>query len=109
MSDYRKLVQKEALEFLKESWDQYKADEGEFGGASSLPNLAQWIDAGEVLSGRISEISAKWGHRDYLWVESNTRNPSREAGGDRSSKAFASFLQDVRYEVKKLAKKKKKR
>lgn len=106
MSDYRKLVQKEALEFLKESWDQYKSDEGEFGGASSQPNLAQWIDAGEVLSTRIREIAAKWAHRDYLWVESNTRNPSREAGGDRSSKAFVSFLQDVRHEVKKLAKKK---
>ena len=50
MSDYRKLVQKEALEFMKESWDQYKADEGEFGGASSLPNLDQWIDAGDFLS-----------------------------------------------------------
>jgi len=106
MSDYRKLVQKEALEFLKESWDQYKADEGEFGGASSLPNLAQWIDAGGVLSSRIGEIAGKWSHRDYLWVESNTRNPSQEAGGDRSSKAFVSFLQDVRHAVKKLAKKK---
>ena len=106
MSDYKKLVQKEAREFLEESWEQYKADEGEFGSQSGSPNLAQWIDAGGSLSSRIGEIASKWAHRDYLWVESNTRNPSKEAGGDRSSKAFVSFLQDVRYEIKKLAKKK---
>ena len=40
MSDYKKLTQKEAREFLEGSWEQYKADEGEFGGKSGLPNLA---------------------------------------------------------------------
>ncbi len=106
MSDYRKMVQKEALEFIEESWEKYKTDTGEFGGASSLPNLAQWIDATGTLSSRIEEIAAKWSHRDYIWVESNTRNSSKEAGGDRASKAFVSFLQDVRHAIKKLAKKK---
>ena len=106
MSDYKKLIQKEAREFLEESWDQYKADEGEFGGKSGLPNLAQWIDSAGTLSSRIGEIASKWTHRDYIWVETNTRNRSKDAGGDRSSKAYVSFLQDVRHEIKKLAKKK---
>ena len=106
MSDYRKMVQKEAVDFLEESLEKYKTDTGEFGGASSLPNLAQWIDAAGTLSSRIEDIAAKWSHRDYLWVESNTRNPSKDAGGDRASKAFVSFLQDVRHAIKKLAKKK---
>tara|TARA_B100000809_G_scaffold197027_1_gene196633 strand:+ start:686 stop:1009 length:324 start_codon:yes stop_codon:yes gene_type:complete len=106
MSDYKKLIQKEAQEFLEGSWEQYKADEGEFGGKSGLPNLPQWIDSAGTLSSRIGEIASKWTHRDYIWVETNTRNRSKDAGGDRSSKAYVSFLQDVRHEIKKLAKKK---
>ena len=103
MSDYRELVQKEAKVFYEANRQTYASDGGEFGGKSAAPNLFRWIDRGEKLSARVSEITAKRGTKELHWVQSNTRNKNVQ-GGDPRSNAFASFLQDVRHEIKKLAK-----
>ena len=104
MSDYKKLVQAEAKSFYETTREEFAQDEGEFGGASESPSLMQWIDRGEKLSARINEIVEKWTNKEFRWVQANTRNKSSE-GGDPRSNAFVSLLQDVRHEVKKIAKK----
>jgi hypothetical protein len=104
MSSYQELVKKEAKDFYEAARPEFEADSGEFGGKSSRPNLASWIDRNGKLSARVEEISAKWGHKDFLWVQNNTRSRNPHGGGDPRSNAFASFLKDVRHEVKKLAK-----
>jgi hypothetical protein len=103
MSDYRDLVKKEAKAFYDSSRSAFENDPGEFGGKSKLPNLARWIDRQEKLSSRIQEVSAKWGTKEFHWVQANTKNKNVQ-GGDPRSNAFASFLQDVRHEIKKLSK-----
>jgi hypothetical protein len=105
MSDYTKLVKEEAKRFYEAAAKEFAEDSGEFGGKSNAPNLGKWIDAGGKLSARVAEIAAKWTHKDHLWVEGNTRNRPKHGGGDRASNAYVAFLQDVRHEVKKLAKK----
>lgn len=107
MPSYKEQVRKEAKEFYTAALPEFEEDEGEFGGKSEVPNLAKWIDRTGKLSARVEEVSSKWGHKDILWVQSNTRSPSPHGGGDQRSNAFASFLQDIRQEIKKLAKKKK--
>jgi hypothetical protein len=102
MSDYRDLVKKEAKAFYDSNRQAFEEDEGEFGGKSASPNLARWIDRTEKLATRIGELSGKWGAKEFHWVQANTRN--KNPHGDPRSNAFASFLQDVRMEVKKLAK-----
>ncbi len=104
MSDYKKLVKDEAKQFYEAVKDEFAADDGEFGGKSDLPNLLKWIDATGKLSDRVEEVSKKWGNKEHLWVETSTRNRPKHSGGDRASNAFVSFLQDVRQEVKKIAK-----
>ena len=107
MSDYQDQIKKEAKVFYVAAVAEFEQDDAEFGGRSDAPNLAKWIDRTEKLSTRVQEISAKWGHKDFLWVKSNTRNKSPHGGGDPRSNAFASYLKDVRQEIKKLAKGKK--
>ena len=103
MSDYRDLVKKEAKAFYDANQKDYEEDDGEFGGKSAQPNFGRWIDRTERLSGRITEIASKWGTKEFHWVQANTRNKSKQ-GGDPRSNSFASLLQDVRMELKKLAK-----
>ena len=107
MNSYKEQVKKEARSFYEAAISEFEEDDGEFGGKSESPNLAKWMDRTEKLSVRIREISSKWGHKDFLWVQTNTRNPSPHGGGDPRSNAFASFFQDVRREIKKLAKRRK--
>ncbi len=104
MSDYTKRIKEEAKTFYKSIRDAFAEDTDNFGGKSDKPNLAMWIDHKENLSRHVQEISAKWSHKDFLWVHSNTRNRNPKVGGDPRSNAFASFLQDVRHEIKKIAK-----
>lgn len=103
MSDYRDLVKKEAKAFYDAHQKSFEGDAGEFGGKSSSPNLSRWLDHTGKLTSRVSEVSAKWGTKEYHWVQTNTRSKPTP-GGDPRSNAFASFLQDVRMEIKKLAK-----
>ncbi len=103
MSDYQKKIKEEAKVFYDSAQTDYAADDGEFGAKSERPNLAMWIDRQGKLADRIQEISSKWSHKEVLWVQSNTRNRS-PGGGDPQGHAFASFLKDVRHEIKKLAK-----
>ena len=102
MSDYRDLVKKEAKAFYEENRKTFDEDAGEFGGKSASPNFARWIDRTEKLASRIGELSGKWGLKEFHWVQANTRN--KNPHGDPRSNSFASFLQDVRMELKKLAK-----
>jgi hypothetical protein len=104
MSDYQDLVKKEAKAFYEASKEDFLNDGGEFGGKSSAPNLLRWIDRTEKLAARVMEISEKWALKEYNWVRANTRSRA-DQGGDARGNAFASFLQDVRHEIKKLAKK----
>jgi hypothetical protein len=104
VSDYQELVRKEAKAFYEANKEAFASDEGEFGGKFKEPNLLRWIDRTEKLAARVGEISAKWTLKDYNWVQANTRNRS-EHGGDARGNAFASLLQDIRHEIKKLAKK----
>ena len=103
MSDYRELVKKEARAFYDNNKKAFEEDDGEFGGKSAQPNFGRWIDRTEKLATRIGEIAAKWGTKELHWVQSNTRQKSA-MGGDPRSNSFASLLQDVRMEIKKLAK-----
>lgn len=103
MSDYQDLVKKEAKAYFDANWKLYEADAGELGGKSAAPNFSRWMDKQETLSARIQEIAAKWGLKELHWVQSNTRS-KQPRGGDPRSSAFASLLQDVRHEVKKLVK-----
>ncbi len=103
MSEYHDLVKKEAKAFYDANRAAFEGDAGEFGGKSNTPNLSRWIDKGEKLSARVGEVSAKWTPREFHWVQANTRNKNAQ-GGDPRSNAYGSFLQDVRHEIKKLAK-----
>lgn len=103
MSDYHELVKKEAKAFHDANKAVFASDSSEHGGKSKLPNLGKWMDHHGKLSARITELSAKWTSKDIHWVEHNTRNRNLQ-GGDPKSNAFASFLKDVRHEIKKLAK-----
>ncbi|HVR74938.1 MAG TPA: hypothetical protein VMT52_11425 [Planctomycetota bacterium] len=103
MSDYKDLVKKEAKAFYEGNRTAFEADTDEFGGKSPGPNLLRWIDRTEKLSKRIDEIAAKWSTKEFHWVQTNTRNKNAQ-GGDPRSNAFASFLQDVRHEIKKMSK-----
>lgn len=104
MSDYRDLVKSEAKSFYEKAQAEFAEDDGDFGGESDRPNLARWIDERGDLADRVETIAAGWTHKDFLWVQTNTRNRPKKGGGDPRSNAFASFLQDVRHEIKKLAK-----
>jgi hypothetical protein len=103
MSDYRDLVKKEAQAFYDANKKAFEEDNGEFGGKSSQPNFGRWVDRTEKLATRITDIASKWGTKEFHWVQANTRNKSA-VGGDPRSNSFASLLQDVRMELKKLAK-----
>ena len=107
MSDYQKLIKKEAKTFFDAAKPDFDADSEEHGGKSDRPNFAMWIDRTGRLTQRVEEIAADWTHKDHLWVKSNTRNKPKEGGGDPASIAFVSFFQDVKHEVKKVAKGKK--
>jgi hypothetical protein len=102
MSDYRDLVKKEARAFYEANRQAFDEDAGEFGGKSTSPNFARWIDRTEKLAARINELQGKWGSKEFHWVQANTRN--KNPHGDPRSNSFASLLQDVRMEIKKLAK-----
>ena len=102
MSDYQNLVKKEAKTFYEAERKAFDEDAEEFGGKSGQPNFARWIDRTQRLSTRITEIAARWGTKEFHWVQANTRN--KNPHGDPRSNAFASLLQDVRMEIKKLAK-----
>lgn len=102
MSDYQDLVKKEAKTFYEANKEAFAKDAGEFGGKSASPNLGKWIDQVGTLSQRITEISAKWGLKEFHWVQTNTRN--KNPHGDPKSNAFASLLEDVRFQIKKLSK-----
>jgi len=100
MSDYQDLVRKEAKSFYEQTKEAFTNDEGEFGGKSSSPNIGKWMDRIGKLSERINEVSSKWGLKEFHWVQTNTRN--KNPHGDPRSNAFASFLEDVRFQIKKL-------
>jgi hypothetical protein len=104
MSDYKKLVAGEARAFYEAAIKEFDADAEEFGGQSKEPNLAKWIDRTGKLTERVEGLVAKWGHKEFLWVQNNTRNRQPHGGGDPRSNAFVSFLQDLRHEIKKLRK-----
>lgn len=104
MNDYQKLVREEAKAFYDRVANEFDEDAGKFGGKSDTPNLSRWIDERDALTERVQEISSKWGHKDVLWVQQNTRSKAGGAGGDPRGHAFASFLKDVRQEIKKLDK-----
>ena len=104
MNDYQKLITSEAKAFYDSARAEFEEDSAEFGGESDKPNLQMWIDRKETLSGRVQDIAGKWTHKDVLWVQHNTKNRDERGGGDPRSSAFASFLKDVRREIKKLAK-----
>lgn len=104
MSDYKQRVKEEAKAFYEQARKEFAEDAEDHGGRSEQPNLAMWIDQKGKLSARIEEICSKWTHKDFLWVQTNTRSRPPVGGGDPRSNAFASFLQDVRHEIKKLAK-----
>ena len=104
MNDYQKLVKEEAKAFYEAARSEFEEDEEEFGGKSDRPNLAKWIDRNGALSKRIDELTSKWTHKDHMWVHNNTRSRDTKAGGDPAGRAYGSFLQDVRQEIKKLAK-----
>lgn len=104
MSDYTDQIKKEAQALHEAVREDFASDTGEHGGASAAPNLMLWLDESGRLTARVEEIAKGWGHKDLIWVESNTRSKSKHAGGDKRSNAFASYLQDVRHAVKKIAK-----
>ena len=104
MSDYMDLVKKEATEFLRENHDEFVDDESDFGAKSETPNLLRWMDEKGSLAERIEEVAKNWGLKEFHWVQANTRSKAKQ-GGDPRSNAFGSFLQDVRFVIKKLAKK----
>lgn len=105
MSDYMDLVKKEAADFYREHREEFLEDDGEFGGKSSSPNLLRWLDERGSLAKRVEEITKGWQLKEFNWVHANTRSKNPHAGGDARSNAFASFLTDVRFAIKKLAKK----
>ncbi len=105
MDKYRELVKSEARTFFKENHEEFVSDEGEFGGASSSPNFLKWLDRTRKLNGVVEKTVARWGPKEFQWVQSNTRNPA-PIGGDPRSNAFGSFYLDVLHELKKLNKKK---
>ena len=104
MSDYRKLVKDEAKAFYDAARVEFESDAADFGGKSDTPNFSRWIDETGRLTARIEDISSKWGQKDFLWVRTHTRSAPKGGGGDPKSNAFISFFQDVKSEIKKLAK-----
>jgi hypothetical protein len=103
MSDYRELVKTEAKKFYDANRAAFEADTEEHGGKSPRPNLSKWIDRTTKLNQVVEGISAKWTHKDFLWVQNNTRNKPK-GGGDPKSNAFGSFYLDVLHELKKISK-----
>jgi hypothetical protein len=104
MSDYRELVKTEAKKFVESNRADYEADAGEHGGKSQKPNFSKWIDRTTKLNRVVEEIASKWTHKDFLWVQHNTRNWNPSGGGDPRSNAFGSLYLDVLHEIKKLLK-----
>jgi len=102
MGDYQDLVKQEAKAFYEANREAFSSDPEEFGGKSPSPNFFKWIDRTGKLSARVGEIAEKWGTKDLHWVQTNTRN--KNPHGDLRGNCFGSFLQDVRHEIKKLAK-----
>ena len=102
MSDYKKLVKTEAKKLFETCSPEFDQDSEEFGGQSSQPNFAKWLDRTEKLKVVVEKIVAGWSHKDFLWVQNNTRKPDRF--GDLGSNAFGSFYSDVLHELKKLRK-----
>ena len=103
MSDYMDLVKKEATAFFQENRQAYVEDDGEFGGKSGTPNLLRWLDEKGLLAKRVEEVTKAWGLKDFNWVQANTRSKGQK-GGDPGGRAYASFLKDVRFVIKKIAK-----
>ena len=101
MSDYRDLIKSEAKKFLAENRPVFEADGEEHGGKSAKPNFARWLDRTGKLNAVVEAISARWGAKDFHWVQVNTRNPNTQGGGDPRSVAFGSFYLDLLHEVKK--------
>jgi hypothetical protein len=104
MSDYRELVKTEAKKFLEANGKEFEGDEGEHGGKSAKPNFAKWLDRTARLNKVVEEIASRWTHKDFLWVQHNTRNWNPGGGGDPRSNAYGSFYLDVLHELKKLRK-----
>ncbi len=104
MSDYMDLVKKEATDFFQENRQAFVEDDGEFGGKSGTPNLQRWLDEKGLLAKRIEDVTKGWGLKEFNWVQANTRSKGQQ-GGDPRSHAYASFLKDVRFVIKKIAKK----
>jgi len=103
MSDYRDLVKTEAKKFFEAHRSEFEADAGEHGGRSARPNLSRWIDRTAALNKVVEGLSAKWTHKDFLWVQHNTRNWDSR-GGDPRSTAFGSLYLDLLHAIKKLGK-----
>jgi hypothetical protein len=105
MSDYRELIKTEAKKFFDANRADFEADAGEHGGKSAQPNFSRWLDRTIRLNKVVEGISAKWTHKDFLWVKNNTRNKDPKGGGDPRSVAYGSFYLDLLHEVKKHIKK----
>lgn len=104
MSDYQELVKTEAKTFYQAQKADFEADAEEFGAKSALPNYSKWLDRTARLNRVVEAIASKWTHKDFFWVQQNTRNRNSKGGGDPRSNAFGSFYLDVLHQVKKLAK-----
>ncbi len=102
MGEYQDLVKREAKAFFEAHRAAFAEDAGDFGGKSSAPNFARWVDRTGKLSERIAELMKSWGSKEFHWVQANTRN--KNPHGDLRGNSFGSLLQDVRQELKKLAK-----
>ena len=104
MSDYMDLVKQEAGASIEDHHATFLEADDEFGGKSPKANLLKWIDEQGVLAARVKDVSNGWGLKEYNWVQANTRNKKSQKGGDAAGRAFASFLQDIRHEIKKRTK-----
>ncbi len=103
MNKYRKQVKEEADAFLKEINEPFSADGNENGGKSERPNLALWLDKNGLLAQYVEKKAEKWGKKDLLWINENSRNNTPY--GDPRDSAYRAYYKDMLFELKKLMKK----
>lgn len=104
MESYKDVVRTRAREFFDAHHSEFLEDDEEHGGKSETPSFFKWLDRTRKLNEVVEKAVSKWGHKEFHWVQSNTRNPA-PAGGDPRSNCFGSFYNDLLHELKKLKKK----
>ena len=100
MSPYQEMVRDESKSFLKGNIEEFEEDSGDHGGKSAVPNLSRWIDTTGRLTKRLEEISARWGKKDILQINNESRN--KTPWGDPKSSAFSALYKDILFEIKKV-------